>query len=102
MDDAVIMNKIWKRVILFAESNKSITTAHHSGAPSVVMEISLMKGSLVLLAKFMNAWNVFSPRVCPLRGNMQSSSSFAVMFSNNILMKTHNCAISTESVDSSN
>ena len=33
MDDAVVMNKIWKRVILFAESNKSITTAHHSGCP---------------------------------------------------------------------
>ena len=33
MDDTVIMNKIWKRVILFAESNKSITTVHHTGCP---------------------------------------------------------------------
>ena len=31
MDDAVIMNKGWKKVILFAESNKSISTAHQSG-----------------------------------------------------------------------
>ena len=29
----MIMNKGWIKVILFAESNKLITTAHHSGCP---------------------------------------------------------------------
>ncbi|KAI9532118.1 hypothetical protein NQZ68_034323 [Dissostichus eleginoides] len=42
-----------------------------------------------------------SPRVCSFIGRIVSSSSFAVMSVNTIRIKTHNCAVSLTSVDSS-
>ena len=55
----------------------------------------LTSGSLVLLANSMtDLLLVFSSR-----GNMLSSASFAVLFSNTIPMKMHSYAILTECVD---
>jgi len=98
----MIMNKIWKRVILFAESNKPITTAYHSGCPISCNGNKFDEWQLGLVSIIHECLEyVFTPCMS-FRGKMLSNSSFTVMFLNTILMKTHNCAISTESVDSSN
>jgi len=33
MNNAMIMNKIWKRVILFAKNNKLVINPYHNGYP---------------------------------------------------------------------
>ena len=63
MNGAVIMTKGRKFCLQRAINPSLVPTI--AGAPSVVMEISLTSGSLVLLAKAMTAWNMPPPRVCP-------------------------------------
>ena len=51
MYDAVVVNKGRKRVNLFAERNKLITTAHHGGGPIICHGNKLNKLQLGLVSE---------------------------------------------------
>ena len=58
--------------------------------------------SFVSLTNSTKALEISSSPVCPFNDKMMSSSSLELMSSKSILMKTHNCATFTISVDPSN
>jgi len=62
----------------------------------------LNSGSLVSLTNPTKALKISSSLLCPFNDKMVSSSSLDFLSSKTILMKTHNCATSTISVDSWN
>lgn len=99
MDYAVVIEKVQKSIIQHHPSFKLPTTAV---APSVVMDTNLYAGSWVFSIKFLNDWNMSSPRVCPVIDSTVNSSSFAVISGNTIRMKIHTWAVSLASVGSSN